>query len=306
MTDRLRGLPAEWASLDWQPTGVGAGLLSWQGASHESWRALGPDGSSVIAKAPRPHAKASSAAAARIAASDCGVGPTVVASDVANGVTVERELSGEWRVATGLRVQTTPNAVAAIAAARRVFRRSTVQLPARDLGAEAQRALEEMDAAGAALPLALTPVASALPRLREALSDGPAAVPSWLSSELSDVQLGPDGAVLLTGGTTAGLADPLADVGALLTELSPTALPAVDAFALLWGDDHPGAFARARLWGVIADLWVILRAMQAHALEPASEVGYLGYLMFRMWHAEHPVITGEIDDLVRAAAGGWR
>lgn len=306
MTDRLSGLPTAWASLDWQPTGIGAGLLSWQGASHESWRAIGPDGTRVIAKAPRPHAAGSAAAAARVGASACGVGPAVVASDVASGVTVERELPAEWRVATGLRVQTTPGAVAAIAAARREFRRSATPLPSRDLGAESQQTLEALDAAGAALPLSLIPVAAALPRLRDAVSDGPAPEPSWLASELSDVQLGPDGAVLLTGGTTAGLADPLADIGTLLTELAPTALPAADAFELLWGDDHPGAFARARLWGVIADLWVILRAMQAHALDPASDVGYLGYLMFRMWHAEHPVVTGEIDELVRAAAGGWR
>lgn len=306
MSARLSGLPGEWAALDWQPTGIGAGLLSWQGASHESWRATTDAGETVIAKAPRAHAAASAAAIAREAASRAGVGPAVRAIDVASGVTVEVALDERWRVATGLRVQQTPGAVAAVGAARRAFRESRTELPPRDLGAEAQAMLDAFAAVEAPLPLALRPVADALPSVRLAVAGGPPAAPAWLSSELSDLQLGPDGAVLLTGGTTAGLADPLADVGSILTELSPTVLPADEAFALLWGSDHPGAYARARLWGIVVDLWVLLRAMQAHALEPESEVGYLGYLMFRTWHAEHPVATGEIEALIAQAGKGWR
>jgi len=298
-------LPVEWAGLDWRPTGIGAGLLSWQGASHESWRATTDAGVDVIAKAPRPHAAASAAAIARAAASRAGVGPRVLVVDAASGVSVEQALGADWRVATGLRLQA-PGAVAAAAEARRAFRESGADLPPRDLGAEAQAMLDAFAAAGAQLPLTIAPLADALPRMRAAVAGGPDAVPSWLSSELSDIQLGPGGAVLLTGGTTAGLADPLADVGSLLTELSPTVLPAEEAFALLWGTAHVGAFARARLWGAIVDLWVLLRAMQAHALDPESEVGYLGYLMFRTWHAEHPVLTGEVDVLVAQAEEGWK
>lgn len=305
MNARLSGLPREWVGLDWQPTGLGAGLLSWQGASHESWRAMTDDGVAVIAKAPRPHAADSAAAVARAAASEAGVGPEVLALDADAGVTVERHLSSDWRVATGLRMQTTPGALVALAEARRAFRESGADLPPRDLGAEAQAMLDAFAAAGVPRPLALAPVAAALPAMRAAIADGPAQVPSWLSSELSDIQLGSAGEVLLTGGTTAGLADPLADVGSILTELSPTVLPTEEAFALLWGSAHPGALARARIWGVVADLWVLLRAMRAHALDPDAEVGYLGYLMFRTWHAEHPVRTGEIDVLIAQAEEGW-
>lgn len=305
MSVRLSGLPEEWAGLRWQPTGIGAGLLSWQGASHESWRATTDTGVAVIAKAPRPHAVGSAAAVARVAASDVGVGPDVLAVDARTGVTVERALGEGWRVATGLRMQTTPGAIAALAATRRAFRESGAELPRRDLGAEAQEMLDAFATADVLKPLALVPVAAALPRMRSAVADGPAPVPSWLSSEFSDIQLGPDGAVMLTGGTTAGLADPLADVGSILAELSPTALPAEEAFEVLWGSDHPGAYARARIWGAITDLWVLLRAMRAQALEPDAEVGYLGYLMFRTWHAEHPVLTGEIDALIARAGQGW-
>lgn len=304
MSARLSTLPGEWAGLDWQPTGIGAGLLSWQGASHESWRATTDAAVDVIAKAPRPHAAASAAAVARAAAARIGVGPRVHAVDAASGMSVEEEVGAGWRVATGLRMQA-PGAVAAVAAARRAFRESGADLPPRDLGAEAQAMIDAFAAAGAELPLTIAPLAAVLPRLRAAVAGGPAPVPCWLSSEMSDIQLGPDGVVLLTGGTTAGLADPLADVGSLLTELSPTVLPAEEAFEIIWGSTHRGAFARARLWGVIVDLWVLLRAMQAHALDPESEVGYLGYLMFRTWHAEHPVLTGEIDALITQAEEGW-
>lgn len=305
MITALQSLPHEWATLDWQPTGIGAGLLSWQGASHESWRASTADGDIVIAKAPRPHARTSSAAIARSTAWRVGIGPEVVAIDLNAGVTVERALDSGWRVATGLRMQTTVDAVAALAAARRAFRESGAELAPRDLGAETQDLLDAFAALDVPLPLALVPVADVLPALRAAVADGPAPVPSWLSSELSDVQLGPNGQVFLTGGTTAGLADPLADVGSILTELAPTVMPTDEAFAVLWGNDHPGAFARARLWGVIVDLWVLLRAMNAHGLDPDSEVGYLGYLMFRTWHAEHPVLTGEVDALLAKAGEGW-
>ena len=304
MSARLSGLPDEWASLDWQPTGIGAALLSWQGASHESWRATTAAGVGVIGKAPRPHAAASAAAVARAAASRAGVGPRMLVVDAASGISVEEALGPDWRVATGLRLQA-PGAVAAVAAARRAFRESGADLPPRDLGAEAQAMIDEFAAAGAELPLTIAPLAVVLPRVRAAVAGGPAPMPCWLSSEMSDIQLGPDGAVLLTGGTTAGLADPLADVGSLLTELAPTVLPAEEAFEIIWGSPHAGALARARLWGVIVDLWVLLRAMQAHALDPESEVGYPGYLMFRTWHAEYPVLIGEIDALIMRAEEGW-
>jgi hypothetical protein len=306
MTGALSALPAEWAALDWRPTGIGSGLLSWQGADHESWRAETPDGLAVIAKAPRAHAAGSSAVEARRAAAAAGVGPEVLAAVPEVGVSVEVALEHKWQVATALRVQRRSGTVAAIGRARARFRHFDAVLPRRDMGAEAQMLLDGFAAAGAAPLPALVPVAAALPAMRAAVADGPPPAPAWLSSELSDLQLGADGTIMMTGGTAAGSADPLADVGALLTELSPTVLPPKEAFALLWEDDHPGAYARARIWGVITDLWVNLKAIAAHASDPGSPVGYIGYTMFRVWHAEHPVLTGELNGLLEQARKGWR
>lgn len=165
--------------------------------------------------------------------------------------------------------------------------------------------LDDIEALGSSLSPVLAPVAAALEEMRAAVASGPAPAPSWLSSEISDVQLGPDGAVKFTGGTVAGLADPLADVGAILTELAPTAITPEAGFAVLWGDDHPGAYARARIWGVIADLRACLAALVAAGTNPGSPLDYATYTPWRSWHAEHPVRTGELDTLITAAKRGW-
>lgn len=305
MSASLCALPEEWARLDWRPTGIGSALLSWWGADHASWTATAPGGEEVIAKAPRVHAVGSSAVAARIAAAAAGVGPEVLAAAPRAGVSVERALGDGWQLANGLRLQRRQGAVAAIATARRTFRESDADLPHRDLGAETQTLLDQLTEHGVGLPPVLAAVAAELDRMREAVADGPAPVPGWLSSEFSDVQLGDDGTVLFTGGTRAGLADPLADVGTILTELTPTVLPPDEGFAILWGDAHPGAYARAQLWGVIEDLRVNLQAMLADRLEPDSPIGYLGYTMWRTWQAEHLVATGALGDLTADAKKGW-
>lgn len=302
--ERLAALPAAWSDLDWQPTGIGLGMLSWWGADHESWSATLDDGRRVIAKAPRPHAVGSPAVTARVAAAAIGVGPDVLIAVPEAEISVELAVGDDWQVMTLLRAQR-DGAVAAIADARRRFRESDAVLPSRDLGAETAAMIERLTTLGGGpIPL-LLPLIEQLDRMRGAVAEGPPSMPGWLSSEVSDVLVAPDGAVLFTGGTHAGLADPLADVGTLLTELAPSAITPEEAFAVLWGDDHPGAYARARIWGIVADLRAGLGALLAAAMDPTSPVNYAGYAFWRAWHGEHPILTGEFDQLVIDAEKGW-
>ncbi|TDT15874.1 hypothetical protein BDK89_1453 [Ilumatobacter fluminis] len=297
-------LPSPWADLDWASAGIAAADLSWWGGDHDIWRAIGNDGESLLAKAPRAHDRSGRGATARSIAGELGVGPEVVFADSASGVTVERELGAGWRVATLWRVRDR-RTIRMIGDARRRVRDSGAALPGHDIGAEVAELLGDRPDVGPAVGLDQR-VIDAVPQMRSAVAHGPASVPGWLSAEISDVLVHEDGSIRLTGGGVAGSTDPLADVGALLTELSPLAGAPRDVFTDLWGGFHPGAYARARVWGVLADLRDYLRAERAYALEPTSPVSFGGYRMRKTWRLTVPFASGEMTDLLRSAGGAWR
>lgn len=311
MTQSIAPLPpatrfgAEWAHLDWRSDDSASAGLSWSGADTMQWIA-GHAGGEVLSKIPRPHAAMlpHAAGAARQLAARLGVGPDVLAVDAVGAASIERRMdAASWRVGTLQRVRDLA-VVTAIGRARQVFRDSNATLPDRDIGADAQHLVDVLGEAGIAVGAELQPAITALDALRDAVHDGAGARMCWMSGEISDVLLHDEGDVLLLGGTLAGRGDPLADVGALLAEVAPYALEPHDAFLALWGDDHPGAFARARLWGAISDLRAALLAVWANTQDSGSSLGYSDYAMRRMWRLRL-FFTEDIDALMDTARKGW-
>ncbi|WP_062208420.1 hypothetical protein [Demequina oxidasica] len=304
-------LSVAWDTATWTDI-PGVAPLSWQGSDHHISEATLDSGERALRKAPRDLVPVLScdAGSARVAAAEVGVGPRVLVYDASSGSTIEEHLGDRWRVATSLRLKN-PEVLASFGRARMRFRTSEATLPVRDMLAEVSLlGALVADATGGTVPgdgLPSGGVAEAfalLPRLSAALADGPAPSPCWMSSEISDIQLGPDGAVLLTGGTAAGIADPLADVGAALAGLAPYCATAEDAFGALWDDDHPGAFARAVLWSIVADLRAALVSIVAHGSDP--DAGYSMYALRRGWKLTFSVGADDLDTLLTTAQKGWK
>lgn len=330
-TAAVLGLDGEWTGPD-----ASAPAISWCGADTVQWH-LDDTSGALIAKAARAHVTTLPGAGghARALAHAAGVGPEVLAVSVDGHASVERALDPRrWRRATLADVRDHA-VVAAIGRARAAVREQRPEPAAsvtRDLRADVEHLAGLLTDRGESLHPALSLVLSDLDRWADALAGGPDPRFGWMSSEISDVMVGvgagggagsrsggdpgagfgsdsasgdvdggPSHGIRLTGGTAAGWADPLADVGALLTEVAPYALPSDVAFVALWGDDHPGAFARARLWGALVDLRAALWAQWArsHGMPAASD-----YLLRRTWRLRL-FLTDDLDTLLTRARSGW-
>jgi hypothetical protein len=304
-TTRFPTLPHVFADLEWQAAPTRVAAVSWWGADHEHWTAELPDGTRLLAKRPRPHygewIDAASSAVARQAAADAGVGPAVLATDTSGVVTVETYLDAPWRVGTLTRLAGSP-LIAAVVDARARFRRLAPAAGLREVSvlSEIHSLLGEL---GGRTPVPYLGSIERLDAIAAAVADGPAPVPGWGSSEISDVMV-TDSEAKLLGGGRAGIMDPLADVGALLADLSPYLLDPGAAFSLLWPDDHPGALARARLYAVLADLHAVLWGYHAALWDPTSDVNHLGYAIRRTWRLR-AVSDDRLDALIADAGRGW-
>ena len=304
-TRRFPTLPHAFADLDWQPAPTRVAAVSWWGADHDHWTAELPDGVRLLAKRPRPHLgewlDPSASADARKAAADAGVGPGLLAIDSSGTITVELFLEAPWRVGTLTRLAGS-TLIPVIAESRERFRLRASEDVLRQvsLPSEIRALIAELNGR---MPIPPLDSIDRLDAITAAVADGPPTRPGWGSSEISDVLLGED-EVKLLGGARAGIMDPLADIGALLAEISPYLLDPGPAFRLLWSDDHPGAFARARLYGVLADLHAVLWAYHAALWDPTSDVNHLGYAIRRTWRLR-AVAADELESLIADAERGW-
>lgn len=306
----LAVLGEPWASLDWSAPLPAGATLSWFSADNVSLTAVMADGSPVIAKIPRPHTsllgRPASRVAALIAAGESGIAPRVLASDAETGIVVQELLVTGWRMGTLLRL-TDPAAQRSYLDARSAFRELAVALEPRDVFDDLDILGAQMRSRELFLPIEATAVFDALDTMRAAVADGPVAVPTWGSGEISNVLVGDGGAVRLVGGELSGASDPLSDIGMILTELSPFVADDEEVFHRSWGSVHPGALARARLYGIADDVRAAWVSAIAHADDPTSPVEFLGYHSWRLRRAVFNVTaSGQFDFWIANAAKGWK
>lgn len=293
----------------WQPVHGLVGQLTGWGLSSSLSTAVVAGVGPVIAKSDRPHVAhvpgGSARVSAALAAAAAGLGPAVVDVGPADGRIVQ-VLRTDLAPGTLGRLSTY-GAVEAVLAARVAFRGLDVDLPVRDLASDV-RALQQVaeqlgyhavDEVRRLFPL-VDPIA-------EAVADGPAPEPSWGPADTSNVLVGPTGEVQLVGGTLAGLLDPLADVALVLNDLAPALLDDGDVMQATWGDDHPGAYARVRLYTVLDDLRSALYAVVAELTSGTPADDYWGFHNYRVRRAQLTAFgSGRFDTWLADAATGWQ
>ncbi|MFT4009055.1 MAG: phosphotransferase [Nocardioidaceae bacterium] len=237
---------------------------SWWGADSDRYvvRGESPDpvmGPSVVVRVLTPRARryvdvSASFAAAR-AAGEQGIGPKVHLERPDLGVLVMEDLSPVSRTAS-LRDLGDPDLLAAVVDARvRVHNLAGITRRASlfdDL--RAVRALVAED--NQALPRDATWMLRVIDEV-EALTaeDAPEDRPCHGDGNMSNVMIDGDGRVRLVDWDSAGLMDPMRDLGSLLLELSPRDTRARDVFTAYWGSWDEVLFGRARLYGAIEGVY---------------------------------------------------
>ncbi|MCW0214320.1 MAG: phosphotransferase [Pseudonocardia sp.] len=283
---------------------------SWWGADSRRWsvRSAEPDaraGTAAFVKVTLPHARGyvdvPAAFAAARAAGDAGIGPRVSVSDPALGLLVMEDLTGIAATATLDRFDDLAEVERLVALRRRVHdlpgitRRASVF---DDLRAVVRLAR----AAGAALPADLGPMCRRLaPAEGRIAAAGVDLVPCHGDGNVSNVLVTADG-LLLVDWDSAGLMDPLQDLGVLLAELRPSGAGSRDTeevFELAHGSLDASSFARARVYGIADQLRRAVIGLYADAVRP----GTLDYVKFANWqlvHARAGLRDVRLPELVRA------
>ena len=242
---------------------------SWRGVDGAPWRVTDRAGrGSLFVKLMHPEAALyidlpSSFEAAR-RASDLGIGPKVLATDLAAGVLVMEDLDAGWRVGTLDRLAD-PAVLDAVMAARRRFQEGPALPGASGVFAEIERFHAAAVAAEAQLPSDADWLVEELRFAGRAL-DGVAIhrVPIHGDGNVSNVMISDAGEVRLVDWDRATTADPLEDWGSVLVEAFEQEPEAREAFARGFGGFDEASFNRARVYGTADDLrWGLIGALVA-------------------------------------------
>lgn len=240
---------------------------SWRGVDGDCWRIRDRASTDTLfVKQMTPdaaiHVDIACAFAAARRASDLAIGPKVHVADVADGILVMEDLDEGWRVCTLDRLLD-PVIFDTIAAARARFRDGPALPRAVTVFDEIARFHREATAVGAILPADIDWLVDEFGLAEAPLraTAGPG-VPIHGDGNVSNVLLGPDGAVRLVDWDRATTADPHEDLGSLFVEAFAQEPEARDAFARVTGGFDRRAFDRVRLHGIADDLrWGLIGAL---------------------------------------------
>jgi len=187
-------------------------------------------------------------------AADIGVGPRVLAADVASGVLVMEDLNQGWRVG-GLERLLDPAIVDAALAARAAFGASGPLPKTAGVFDEIERFYADAKTAGAQLPSDIEFLVEELRFAGAALNGAEIEkAPIHGDGNVSNLLISDAGEVRLIDFDRATMADPLEDVGSFLAEAFEQEPEARAAFSRHCPGLGDAAFNRARVYGVADDL----------------------------------------------------
>lgn len=263
------------AGPDWKDATVEAAIPvlaspSWRGVDADLWRLTRADGATLIAKVMDPDTSAfsdvaTSFTAARQAA-EAGIGPKVLAADVASRTLVMEDLSAArgWSAGTldkvldrGVRLK--------VLETRRAFHRTKPLGRKLDLFAEIKALLDKCRSATAPLPEDVNWLASSVNEVADAIrASGVDHAPAHGDGNVSNLMLSDKGEIRLIDWDMAGDMDPFLDVGAFLVEAHDSESDAADCFEAYHGRFDRALFNRAWLYGVADDFrWGLIGALLA-------------------------------------------
>ncbi|MCA3573269.1 MAG: phosphotransferase [Aestuariivirga sp.] len=265
-----RAAGPDWKDATVEPAIPVLASPSWRGVDADLWRLVSADGTTLIAKVMDPDTSAfsdlaTSFTAARQAA-EAGIGPKVLAADVASRTLVMEDLSELRGWSAGTLDKVLDRAVRLkVLEARKAFHRTKPLGRKIDLFAEVERLLNKCRTAGAPLPEDIGWLAMNMRELRDAIgASGIDYVPAHGDGNVSNLMFSDKGEVRLIDWDMAGDMDPLLDVGAFLVEAHDSESDAAECFEAYHGRFDRALFNRAWLYGVADDVrWGLIGALLA-------------------------------------------
>lgn len=243
---------------------------SWRGVDADIWRLRRADGATLIAKVMDPDTDAFSHIATTFAAAqqaaEAGVGPKVLAADLASRTLVMEDLSAEagWSAGTLDRVLDRVPRLKVLEQ-RKAFHRTKPLGRKVDVFADVDSLLERCRAARAPIPEDTNWIATNVREAGDAISaSGIDHVPAHGDGNVSNLMFSQSGDVRLIDWDMAGDMDPFLDVGAFLVEAHDSESDAAECFEAFHGRFDHALFNRAWLYAIADDLrWGLIGALLA-------------------------------------------
>jgi hypothetical protein len=243
---------------------------SWRGVDADVWRLTRADGVSIIAKVMDADtgrfSDVATSFAAACQAAEGGIGPKVLAADVAARTLVMEDLSADrgWSAGTldkvldrGVRLK--------VLETRKAFHRTKPLGRKLDLFKEIERLLVDCRSAKAPLPEDVDWLATSVKEAGDAIrASGIDHAPAHGDGNVSNLMFSDRGEIRLLDWDMASDMDPLLDAGAFLVEAHDSESDAAECFEAFNGRFDRALFNRAWLYGAADDFrWGLIGALLA-------------------------------------------
>ncbi|WP_394689837.1 phosphotransferase family protein [Hoeflea sp.] len=211
-------------------------------------------------------------------AGQAGAGPKVFWSDPASGAIAMEALDDDWTTARQNDLQSPAVIKAAMQAMKKLHGCAAISHRF-DPFARIDGLMNSCANEGVALPDDIVWLRRVI-AMAEPLRGSATLAPCRNDGSSSNLMIGPGGKVLLIDYDSAGMNDPLYDVGCLLAEMTDHERDMHDAFAAYAGAFDPVGFARARLWSHVDDM---LHALWSRRMAHRSERKAVEWIKYGEW-----------------------
>lgn len=265
-----RAAGPEWKDAAAEPAIPVLASPSWRGVDADLWRLTRADGVSIIVKVMDADtgrfSDVATSFAAACQAAEGGIGPKVLAADVAARTLVMEDLSADRGWSAGTLDKVLDREVRLkVLETRKAFHRTKPLGRRLDLFAEIERLLGDCRSAKAPLPEDVDWLATSVKEAGDAIrASGIDHAPAHGDGNVSNLMFSDRGEIRLLDWDMAADMDPLLDAGAFLVEAHDSESDAAACFEAFNGRFDRALFNRAWLYGAADDFrWGLIGALLA-------------------------------------------